>query len=65
MTPSALANLLVIDFVNRKLITLPGGRGDHFCRENSELDKMFGRVVCLDVKQELKFPDDLDPAGEE
>ena len=65
MTPSALANLLVIDFVNRKLITLPGGRGDHFCRENDELDKMFGRIVCLDNRQKLKFPTDLDGGQEE
>lgn len=60
MTCSALANMLVIDFVNRNLISLPGGRADHACRSNHQLDEMFGRVVGLNYNEELKMPVSLD-----
>lgn len=64
INPSALANMLVIDFVNHQLLTLPGSRSDHLARENKQLDKMFGRVVALDYREKMKFADPIDPVEE-
>lgn len=65
INPSALANMLVIDFVNHQLLTLPGSRSDHLCRENQELDKMFGRAIALDIHQKMKFADPVERVSEE
>lgn len=56
ISPSALANLLVCEFVNRKLIVLPGGRIDRECKQNKELDLMFGRVIGCALGEKVQMP---------
>ena len=65
MTCSALANMLVIDFCNRRLLAMPDSRSDHNCRGNPKLDEMFARVVALDWKEQVKEPVGLDEPAEE